>query len=137
MHALIIEDDDLIAMTIEEVLRKCGFTSFHFAVSLDEAVAAARERCPRLITADVELKPGSGIDAVQTICSDNPIPVIFITGRVDAARSRMPQPSSEQTFPRERSGSGSSRSDEPVGQLRRRAPKERSSRRSPELLPRR
>ena len=61
MHALIIEDDDLIAMTIEEVLRKCGFTSFHFAVSLDEAVAAARERCPRLITADVELKPGSGI----------------------------------------------------------------------------
>lgn len=91
MHALIIEDDDLIAITIEEVLRKCGFTSFHFAVSLDEAVAAARERCPQLITADVELKPGSGIDAVQTICSDNPIPVIFITGRVDAARSRMPQ----------------------------------------------
>jgi DNA-binding response OmpR family regulator len=27
MHALIIEDDDLIAMTIEELLRKCGFTS--------------------------------------------------------------------------------------------------------------
>lgn len=46
MHALIIEDDDLIAMTIKDVLRKCGFTSFHFAVSLDEAEAAARERCP-------------------------------------------------------------------------------------------
>ena len=92
MHALIIEDDDdLIAIAIEEALRACGFTSFHFAVSFDEAVAAARERCPRLITADVELKPGSGIDAVQTICSDNPIPVIFITGRPDAARSRMPR----------------------------------------------
>ncbi len=90
MHALIIEDDNLIAIAIEEVLRECGFTSFHFAVSLDEAVAAARERCPRLITADVELKPGSGIDSVQTICSDNPIPVIFITARADAARSRMP-----------------------------------------------
>jgi len=37
------------------------------------------------------VKPGSGIDAVQTICSDNPIPVIFITARPDAARSRMPQ----------------------------------------------
>lgn len=91
MHALIIEDDELIAMTIEEVLRDCGFTSFHFAVSLDEAVAAARESCPRLITADVELKPGSGIDAVQAICSESPIPVIFITGRADSARSRMPQ----------------------------------------------
>ena len=90
MHALIIEDDELIAMTIEEILRACGFTSFHFAVSFDEAVAAARERCPRLITADVELKPGSGIDAVQTICSESPIPVIFITGRADDARSRMP-----------------------------------------------
>jgi DNA-binding response OmpR family regulator len=91
MHALIIEDDALVAITIEEVLRDYGFTSFDVAVSLDEAVMAARERCPRLITADVELKPGSGIDAVQTICSDNPIPVIFITGRADAARSRMPQ----------------------------------------------
>lgn len=91
MHALIIEDEALIAMAIEDVLRECGFTSFRVAVSLDEAVAAARERCPQLITADVELKPGSGIDAVQTICSESPIPVIFITGRADAARSRMPQ----------------------------------------------
>jgi DNA-binding response OmpR family regulator len=91
MHALIIEDDELIAMAIEDVLGDCGFTSFHIAVSLDEAVAAARERCPRLITADLELKPGSGIDAVQTICSETPIPVIFITGRADAVRSRMPR----------------------------------------------
>ncbi len=74
MHALIIEDDDLIAMTIEAVLRDCGFTSFTVAVSLDEAVAAATGRCPDLITADVELKPGSGIDAVQTICSSKRIP---------------------------------------------------------------
>jgi DNA-binding response OmpR family regulator len=91
MHALIIEDDTLVAIAIEEVLRECGFTSFDVAASLEEAVAAARKRCPELITADVELKPGSGIDAVQTICSDNPIPVIFITGRADIARSQMPQ----------------------------------------------
>ena len=91
MHALIIEDDDLIAMTIEGLLSSYGFTSFDFAVSLDEAVTAARQRCPDLITADIELKPGSGIDAVQTICSEKPIPVIFITGRADDARSRMPQ----------------------------------------------
>jgi CheY-like chemotaxis protein len=91
MHALIIEDDSLIAMAIEDVLRDCGFTSFDSAVSFEEAVAAARKQCPDLITSDVQLQPGSGIDAVQTICSDRPIPVIFITGRADAARSRMPQ----------------------------------------------
>jgi DNA-binding response OmpR family regulator len=91
MHALIIEDDTLVALAIEEVLRDCGFKSFDVAASLDEAVTSARKRCPELITADVELKPGSGIDAVQTICSGNPIPVVFITGRADAARARMPQ----------------------------------------------
>jgi DNA-binding response OmpR family regulator len=90
MHALIIEDDELIAMGIEEVLRECGFTSFRVAVSLNEALVAAREECPQLITADVELRPGSGIDAVQTICSENVIPVVFITGRPDAVRSQMP-----------------------------------------------
>jgi DNA-binding response OmpR family regulator len=91
MHALIIEDDGLIAMSIEEILRDCGFTSFDFAASLDAAVAKASTRCPSLITADVELAPGSGIDAVQTICAKSRIPVVFITGRGDAARLRMPQ----------------------------------------------
>jgi DNA-binding response OmpR family regulator len=91
MHALIIEDDELIAMAIEDVLRDCGFTSFRVAVSLNEAVAAAREEYRRLITADVELRPGSGIDAVQTICSESVIPVVFITGRPDAVRSQMPE----------------------------------------------
>jgi DNA-binding response OmpR family regulator len=90
MHALIIEDDGLIAMTIEEVLRDCGFTSFDVAGSLDKAVSAATMRCPQLITADVELQPGCGIDAVQTICSSTLIPVIFITGRSDRVRARMP-----------------------------------------------
>ena len=91
MHALIIEDDGLTSMAIEDVLRDCGFTSFDGAVSFDEAVTAAHKRCPDLITSDVQLQSGCGIDAVQTICSSTRIPVIFITGRAHAARSRMPQ----------------------------------------------
>ena len=91
MHALIIEDDELIALSIEDVLRECGFKSFDLAVSFEEAVNAAAKRCPDLITADVELRPGSGIDAVQTICSSRPIPVIFLTGRADEVRLRMSQ----------------------------------------------
>ena len=50
MHALIIEDECLIAMAIEDALRDCGFTSFDVAVSADEAVAAAARKCPDLIT---------------------------------------------------------------------------------------
>src|SRR5687767_9091605 len=90
MHALIIEDESLIAMTIEEVLRDCGFTSFDIVASQEKAVAAATERCPDLITADVQLRPGSGIAAVETICGGPPIPVIMITGCVADVRERLP-----------------------------------------------
>jgi DNA-binding response OmpR family regulator len=90
MHALIIEDESLIAMAIEDALRSCGFTSFDIAVSADEAAEAAARRCPDLITADVELRPGCGISAVQLICSEQPIPVLFITGSPGAVRIRMP-----------------------------------------------
>lgn len=90
MHALIIEDESMIALAIEDALRACGFTSFDIAVSAEEAVAAAERRCPDLITADVELRPGCGITAVQSICSERPIPVIFITGSPGEVRIRMP-----------------------------------------------
>ena len=90
MHALIIEDESLIAMAIEDALRGCGFTSFEVAASADEAVRAAARKCPDLITADVELRPGCGISAVQSICSEQPIPVLFITGSPGEVRMRMP-----------------------------------------------
>ena len=90
MHALIIEDEALIAMAIEDALRGCGFTSFDVAVSAEEAIASAARQCPDLITADVELRPGCGIAAVQSICSEQPIPVLFVTGSPGAVRIRMP-----------------------------------------------
>ena len=90
MHALIIEDEALIAITIEDALRDCGFTSFDVAISAEEAIAAAARTCPDLITADVELRPGCGITAVRSICSNQPIPVLFITGRSGDVRIRMP-----------------------------------------------
>ena len=79
MHVLIIEDEPLIAMSIDDTLRDCGCASFDFATSVEQAVAAAKIRCPDLITADVQLSPGCGIDAVAAICGGAPIPVIFIT----------------------------------------------------------
>ena len=90
MHALIIEDEAMIVMAIEDALRNCGFTSFEVAISPEEAVAAAKRKCPDLITADVELRPGCGIEAVQSICSKLPIPVLFITGSPAEVRLRMP-----------------------------------------------
>lgn len=80
MYALIIEDDPLIALLMADLLRELGFTSFAFAATEAEAVAAARVRCPDLITADVQLAAGSGVSAVRAICRDHPAPVIYVTG---------------------------------------------------------
>jgi len=90
MHALIIEDELLIAMSIEDALRDCGYSSFAFATSVAQAVDAARFRCPMLISADVDLSPGCGIDAVAAICTREPIPVIFVTGTPGDVELRRP-----------------------------------------------
>lgn len=90
MHALIIEDESIIAMEIAEALTSYGFTSIDIARSEEEAVRVAALRRPALITADGQLRPGSGIDAVNVICSHGSIPVIFITATPTEVERRMP-----------------------------------------------
>lgn len=90
MHALIIEDQDMVAMAIEDVLRECGFTTFEVAPSAQTAVDAAAHRTPDLITSDVRLRPGCGIAAVVTICQGPPVPVVFITGNGAEVTRRLP-----------------------------------------------
>lgn len=91
MHAFIIEDEYLIAQSLQDTLEGLGFTSFGFARSEDAAVAGATEpRSIDLITADVRLLPGDGVRAVETICAKREIPVIFITGYRDELLDRSP-----------------------------------------------
>jgi DNA-binding response OmpR family regulator len=84
VHALIIEDQKLLSEIIENVLSECGFSTFDIASSSREAILAADRRRPALITADVVLAPGNGIQAVRLICPDLSTPVIFITGKIAA-----------------------------------------------------
>lgn len=79
MHVLAIEDDVATVDRVEEALRTLGYRTFDIAFSAAEALDSAQRRCPDLITADIRLVDGSGIDAVLEICADRPIPVIFIT----------------------------------------------------------
>jgi CheY-like chemotaxis protein len=52
-HVLIIEDEPLIAMTIQDSLQDEGATSFDIAVTEDDAVQPATTRRPYLMTSDV------------------------------------------------------------------------------------
>jgi DNA-binding response OmpR family regulator len=90
MHALIIEDEFLTAHLIEDCLRDLRFTSFAYAMDEEEAVAEASLRCPDLITADVQLARGCGIDAVHRICECRSVPVLYITGSATMVRDRSP-----------------------------------------------
>ena len=90
MHALIIEDDSLTAWLIEEELRDIGFAIVDTAATEQEALAAAERRRPDQVTSDGRLAQGTGIAAVRAIRAKSPVPVIFITGDAEQARSAEP-----------------------------------------------
>lgn len=79
-RVLIIEDEPLIAMDLETIVRDQGHEVTGVAVTRDEAVALAMEDRPGLVLADIQLADdSSGIDAVKDILAQFTVPVIFIT----------------------------------------------------------
>jgi CheY-like chemotaxis protein/DNA-directed RNA polymerase specialized sigma24 family protein len=77
---LIIEDEPIIAMDLETIVRDLGHTVSGVAVTRDEAVAQAHAHRPGLVLADIQLADdSSGIDAVKDILAEFSVPVIFIT----------------------------------------------------------
>ena len=77
---LIIEDEPIIAMDIETIVRDLGHSVTGVAVTRDEAVAQAMAKRPGLVLADIQLADdSSGIDAVKDILHEFQVPVIFIT----------------------------------------------------------
>ncbi len=79
-RVLIIEDEPIIAMDIESIVRDQGHEVTGVAVTRDEAVALAMEDRPGLVLADIQLADdSSGIDAVKDILAKFNVPVIFIT----------------------------------------------------------
>ncbi|HEY5072580.1 MAG TPA: response regulator [Caulobacteraceae bacterium] len=83
-HALIIEDEMLIALEVETLLEDLGFESFDIADTEDEALHCAERHRPDLITADIRIIGGSGIAAVRAITEAlGAIPVVYVTGNPD------------------------------------------------------
>jgi CheY-like chemotaxis protein/DNA-directed RNA polymerase specialized sigma24 family protein len=79
-RVLIIEDEPIIAMDLETIVRDLGHDVTSVAVTRDEAVAEALAHRPGLVLADIQLADdSSGIDAVKEILAEFSVPVIFIT----------------------------------------------------------
>jgi CheY-like chemotaxis protein len=77
---LIIEDEPIVALDLERLVRDLGHGLAGVASTRGEAVDLAHSSDPGLVLADVRLADGSsGLDAVTDILGTCDIPVIFIT----------------------------------------------------------
>ena len=77
---LIIEDEPIIAMDLEALVKDLGHRVTHVARTHAEAVTAVNEHFPGLVLADIHLADdSSGLDAVNEILGGCEVPVVFIT----------------------------------------------------------
>ena len=79
-RVMIIEDEPIIALDIESIVRGLGHEVTGVADTHDSAVALANETEPDLVLADIQLADGSsGVEAVEDILEKMEVPVIFVT----------------------------------------------------------
>lgn len=84
MRVLIIEDDMILALSLEIMLKKLGYTQVKKAHTGEKALETLVEFKPDLMLVDIFLGVGiSGIDVVKKIQQKEEIPVIYITGNSD------------------------------------------------------
>ncbi len=77
---LIIEDEPLISMQLEDLVRSLGHDICGTAATRSQALDVVAEHRPGLVLADIQLADGSsGLDAVDDILAIQSVPVIFIT----------------------------------------------------------
>lgn len=77
---LIIEDEPLISMQLEDLVRSLGHDVCGMAATRTQAVDIVSREKPGLVLADIQLADGSsGLDAVEDILRMGSVPVIFIT----------------------------------------------------------
>ncbi|HYE48131.1 MAG TPA: response regulator [Azospirillaceae bacterium] len=81
---LIVEDELLIAWSLQEALAAAGHEVVSIARSADEAVAEAVAEAPDLVVMDVNLgRGGDGVDAAARIRQDRDVPVLYVTAYRD------------------------------------------------------
>lgn len=84
MRVLIIEDDMILALSLEIMLKKLGFTEIQKTHSGEKALEVMVEFEPQLMLVDIFLGAGiTGVDVVKTIQKKKNIPVVYITGNSD------------------------------------------------------
>ncbi|WP_440999495.1 response regulator [Fodinibius sp. SL11] len=81
---LIVEDDMIISMVLERMIKKLGHQVVNKVIAGQDAIDSALELEPDLILMDIQLKDNiDGITAMQNIREQSDVHVIYITGNSD------------------------------------------------------
>lgn len=81
---LIIEDDLILALSLEMMLKRIGCSEIVKVETGEDAIEVAETFQPELLLVDVQLGTGiTGIQAVETIQSKQDVPALYITGNSD------------------------------------------------------
>jgi DNA-binding NarL/FixJ family response regulator len=81
---LVVEDDTIIAITIEGRLKQFGYRVVGRASTAKDAISKTIEFEPDLVLMDIHLKgPVDGIEAAETIYGIHNVPVVYLTAFSD------------------------------------------------------
>ncbi len=101
LRLLVVEDDCLVGMGLEYLLRSLGHEACGVAVLADQAVALAAETRPDPVLMDVRLGPGrDGVDAAIGIRAALGIPSLMTTADEDPATRSRAAPARPVGWPR-------------------------------------
>jgi len=78
LHALVVEDDMLILLDIEEILKSIGVTQVSCATSVDSAMALLEQSRPDFALMDYKLRQRTAADLAKTL-QDLGVPFAFVT----------------------------------------------------------
>ncbi|MFQ5616738.1 MAG: response regulator, partial [Anaerolineales bacterium] len=93
---LVVEDENIVAMDIQNRLRRLGYAVPAVVSSGEEAIDKAAETHPDLVLMDIKLKGEmDGVAAAEQIRARFGIPAIYLTANADEAtlqRAKITQP---------------------------------------------
>jgi len=83
-RALIVEDEPMIALSLEADMRELGFDTCDLATNGQAARSQAMSNQPDVVLMDVNLEGGrEGIKAAKLLRGACDVPVVFVTGHTD------------------------------------------------------
>jgi CheY-like chemotaxis protein len=81
---LVVEDEAIIAMDIQSILKKIGYSSAEVVHSGEESIQKVASGHPHLVLMDIKLKGNlDGIQAARKIFDQYKVPVVYITAYGD------------------------------------------------------